>query len=39
MSGFNNPFMNPYGYGQMPGQFMQPGMPQQAPAAVQMPQQ
>ena len=39
MSGYNNPFMNPYGFGQMPGQFMQPGMPQQAQAAVQMPQQ
>ena len=33
MSGFNNPFMNPYGYGQMPGQFMQPGI-QPAPAAI-----
>ena len=33
MSGFNNPFMNPYGYGQMPGQFMQPGI-QPAQAAI-----
>ena len=35
MSGYNNPFINPYGYGQqMPGQYMPPA---QAPA--QIPQQ
>ena len=40
MSGYNNPFLNPYVYGQqmMPGQFMQPGMQQQQPV-MQMPQQ
>ena len=35
---YQNPFLNPYGFGQqMPGQYMQPGVPQQAPA--QLPQQ
>ena len=30
---YQNPFINPFGYGQqMPQQYMQPGMPQQAPA-------
>ena len=30
---YQNPFINPFGYGQqMPPQYMQPGMPQQAPA-------
>ena len=39
MSGYNNPFINPYGYGQqMPGQYMQPGIQQQQPV-MQMPQQ
>ena len=39
MSSFNNPFMNPYGFGQMtPGQYMQQGIPQQTPT-VQLPQQ
>lgn len=29
---YQNPFVNPFGYGQqMPGQYMQPGMPQQTP--------
>lgn len=26
---FSNPFMNPYGYGQLPGQYMQPAAPAQ----------
>ena len=35
---YQNPFINPFGYGQqMPQQYMQPGMQQQAPAQ-QMPQ-
>lgn len=30
---YQNPFINPYGYGQqMPGQYMQPGIQQQMPA-------
>ena len=34
---YQNPFVNPFGYGQqMPGQYMQPGIQQQTPA--QMPQ-
>ena len=34
---FQNPFMNPYGFGQqMPGQYMQQGMPQQAVPAQQV---
>ena len=29
---YNNPFINPYGYGQTaPGQYMQPGIQQQSP--------
>ena len=32
---YQNPFINPLGYGQqMPGQYMQPGMPQQVPAQL-----
>ena len=35
---YNNPFLNPYGYGQqMPQQYMQPGM-QPPPAQPQAPQ-
>ena len=35
---YQNPFINPYGYGQqLPGQYMQPGIQQQAPAQ-QVPQ-
>ena len=35
---YQNPFINPFGYGQqMPGQYMQPGIQQQAPAQ-QVPQ-
>ena len=32
---YQNPFINPLGYGQqMPGPYMQPGMPQQVPAQL-----
>ena len=33
---YQNPFLNPYGFGQqMPGQYMQPGMQQAVPAPAQ----